>query len=406
MDVQAVREQFPILNQRIHGRSLIYLDNAATLQMPERVLESITMQYRAANGNVHRGVHTLSQRSTQRMEWARQVVADYIDAAPEEIVFTSGTTDSINLLAKLLEPTIDPGSQIIVSGMEHHSNLLPWQEVCRNTGAELVILQVNEAGEVSLEELEMILKKKTALVAVTWVSNLLGTINPIREITQMAHRAGAVVCVDGAQGMKQADISTRKADYDFLAFSGHKLGSLTGIGVLYGKKERLENLYPVRFGGGMIASTGYYDFQPGNLPQCFEAGTPNYTGAISLGEALCFLQEIGIEKIQCREEELTALVVKLLQEIDSVHVLGNPDRRSGAVSFAVKGVHPFDLGSLLDAQGIAVRTGHMCAQPLVEHLGYTSVLRVSPAFYNTREELSVMQDTIRRGIEILRGKRG
>mgnify|MGYP000159028681 FL=1 len=404
LDVKQIREDFPILNTRQHGCPLIYLDNAATMQMPQPVLEQLVSHYHSQNGNVHRGVHSLSQKSTSATERARERIAAYIGAKAEEIIFTAGTTDSLNMLSQMLEPTIRPGQQIIVSAMEHHSNLIPWQELCQRTGAVLTILHMDWNCDLDLTQLGQLLERDTALVAVTWVSNVLGTVNPVGEITMMSHAAGAMTVLDGAQAMKLPEIDVTAVDCDFLAFSGHKLGALTGIGVLYGKNNILSQLPPVRFGGGMIRESQYSASSYGGVPQRFEAGTPNYVGAISLGCAMEYLQSVGRIELAQQEQILTVLLRKELATIPEVTVIGTPNRRCGVVSFVVPGIHPFDLGSMLDSQGIAVRTGHLCAQPLVNQLGYDSVIRVSPAFYNTEQECLELISALKRTIPLLKGE--
>ena len=404
LDVKQIREDFPILNTRQHGCPLIYLDNAATMQMPQPVLEQLVFHYHSQNGNVHRGVHSLSQKSTSATERARERIAAYIGAKAEEIIFTAGTTDSLNMLSQMLEPTIRPGQQIIVSAMEHHSNLIPWQELCQRTGAVLTILHMDWNCDLDLTQLGQLLERDTALVAVTWVSNVLGTVNPVGEITMMSHAAGAMTVLDGAQAMKLPEIDVTAVDCDFLAFSGHKLGALTGIGVLYGKNNILSQLPPVRFGGGMIRESQYSASSYGGVPQRFEAGTPNYVGAISLGCAMEYLQSVGRIELAQQEQILTVLLRKELATIPEVTVIGTPNRRCGVVSFVVPGIHPFDLGAMLDSQGIAVRTGHLCAQPLVNHLGYDSVIRVSPAFYNTEQECLELISALKRTIPLLKGE--
>ena len=402
LDVKQIREDFPILNTRQHGCPLIYLDNAATMQMPQPVLEQLVSHYHSQNGNVHRGVHSLSQKSTSAMERARERIAAYIGAKAEEIIFTAGTTDSLNMLSQMLEPTIRTGQQIIVSAMEHHSNLIPWQELCQRTGAVLTILHMDRNCDLDLTQLGQLLERDTALVAVTWVSNVLGTVNPVGEITMMSHAAGAMTVLDGAQAMKLPEIDVTAVDCDFLAFSGHKLGALTGIGVLYGKNNILSQLPPVRFGGGMIRESQYSASSYGGVPQRFEAGTPNYVGAISLGCAMEYLQSVGRIELAQQEQILTDLLRKELTAIPEVTVIGTPNRRCGVVSFVVPGIHPFDLGAMLDSQGIAVRTGHLCAQPLVNQLGYDSVIRVSPAFYNTEQECLELISALKRTSPLLK----
>lgn len=404
LDVKQIREDFPILNTRQHDCPLIYLDNAATMQMPQPVLEQLVSHYHSQNGNVHRGVHSLSQKSTSAMERARERIAAYIGAKAEEIIFTAGTTDSLNMLSQMLEPTIRTGQQIIVSAMEHHSNLIPWQELCQRTGAVLTILHMDRKCDLDLTQLGQLLERDTALVAVTWVSNVLGTVNPVGEITMMSHAAGAMTVLDGAQAMKLPEIDVTAVDCDFLAFSGHKLGALTGIGVLYGKNNILSQLPPVRFGGGMIRESQYAASSYGGVPQRFEAGTPNFVGAISLGCAMEYLQSVGRIELAQQEQILTDLLRRELAAIPEVTVIGTPNRPCGVMSFVVPGIHPFDLGAMLDSQGIAVRTGHLCAQPLVNQLGYDSVIRVSPAFYNTEQECLELISALKRTIPLLKGE--
>ena len=404
LDVKQIREDFPILNTRQHDCPLIYLDNAATMQMPQPVLEQLVSHYHSQNGNVHRGVHSLSQKSTSAMERARERIAAYIGAKAEEIIFTAGTTDSLNMLSQMLEPTIRTGQQIIVSAMEHHSNLIPWQELCQRTGAVLTILHMDRKCDLDLTQLGQLLERDTALVAVTWVSNVLGTVNPVGEITMMSHAAGAMTVLDGAQAMKLPEIDVTAVDCDFLAFSGHKLGALTGIGVLYGKNNILSQLPPVRFGGGMIRESQYAASSYGGVPQRFEAGTPNFVGAISLGCAMEYLQSVGRIELAQQEQILTDLLRRELAAIPEVTVIGTPNRPCGVMSFVVPGIHPFDLGAMLDSQGIAVRTGHLCAQPLVNQLGYDSVIRVSPAFYNTEQECLELISALKRTSPLLKGE--
>ena len=402
LDIEAVRKDFPILNTKLHQYPLVYLDNAATMQMPEPVLEKIVAHYHENNGNVHRGIHSLSQRSTDAMEKARETVADFMGADSSEVIFTSGTTDSINQLAKMLEPQIGKGQQILVSAMEHHSNLIPWQQLCMKTGASLNIIPLDDKGDLDLHAMKKLLKKPTALVAVCWVSNVLGSVNPIGEIAVLTHEAGALLLVDAAQGMKLGKTNVKALDCDFMAFSGHKLGAATGIGVLYGKRSLLNQLNPVCFGGGMVGQVEYELASFTDIPGRFEAGTPNYAAAISLGAAVEYLSGLGLEKLAFQEESLTKQLCDELSTVEGLHILANPHHRSGCVSFCVDKVHPFDLGVMLDTLGFAVRTGHMCAQPLVESFGVNSVIRVSPAFYNQPSEIGGLVSAIEKILPILR----
>ncbi len=404
LDPARIRADFPILSETVHGRPLVYLDNAATMQVPQPVLDAVAAHYRHDNANVHRGVHTLSARSTDALERARHAAADFLGAqSDDEIVFTSGTTASVNLVASALSlGRLGPGDEIVVAEQEHHSDLVPWQEACRRTGARLRIWPVNGRGEMELSALAPLLGKKTALVACAWVSNVTGAVAPVRELCAMAHGVGAEVLIDGAQAMKLGKIDVQALGCDYLAFSGHKLGALTGIGVLYGRRDRLAALPPAAFGGGMIDRVGLDHTTYGALPLRHEAGTPNYVGAISLDAALGYLTSLGLSDIAAREDALTALCRAQLSEIPGVQLVGAPAQCAGAVSFTVPGIHPFDLGALLDAQGVAVRTGHLCAMPLLARFGLESVVRVSPAFYNTREEILTLRAALEKALAMLR----
>lgn len=393
MNPQHIRDDYPILQQTVHGHPLVYLDNAATLQMAEPVLQDILTHYHSQNANVHRGVHTLSRRSTDAMESARKKVRNFLHASDErEILFTSGTTDGINILARLLpEVVLSAGDEVIVSAMEHHSNLIPWQETCRRTGAVLRICPLTERGDLDMEAFAEMLSDRCRIVAVTWVSNVLGTVNPIAEIAALSHAAGACVVVDAAQAMRQGCVDVRSLDCDFLVFSGHKLGSLTGIGVLYIRADWLSRLSCPAFGGGMLQSADYQSAVYEAAPFRYEAGTPHYVGALSLACALDYLSTVGLREIEQWETSLLSHTEQLLRELPEVEILGSPAKRSGCISFRVNGAHSYDIGLMLDAQGIAVRTGYLCAQPLLDHIGAGQVIRVSPAFYNTEEELDIFQ---------------
>lgn len=406
MKMQNIRDDYPILHQSVHGCPLVYLDNAATLQMAEPVLQSIAAHYHSHNANVHRGVHALSRRSTEAMESSRKTVRDFLHAAEErEIIFTSGTTDGINILARLLpEVLLSEGDEVIVSAMEHHSNLIPWQEACRRSGAVLRICPLTERGDLDMEAFGAMLSDRCKIVAVTWVSNVLGTVNPIAEITALSHDAGACVVVDAAQAMRQDCVDVRSLDCDFLVFSGHKLGSLTGIGVLYIRADWLSRLSCPAFGGGMLQSADYQSAVFETAPFCYEAGTPHYVGCISLACALEHLSAVGLDEIEQWEANLLSHTEQLLREISEVEILGVPTKRSGCVSFRVKGAHSYDVGLMLDAQGVAVRTGYLCAQPLLDHLGVGQVVRVSPAFYNTVEELDYFQRALKQTVFRLKGR--
>lgn len=400
LNVGEIRRDFPALENRVQNHPLVYLDNAATMQTPEPVLDAVHTFYKTSNANVHRGVHTLSRRATAAMERARETAADFVNAgSASEIIFTAGTTDSINMVACGL--ALHEGDEVVITDMEHHSNYLPWQEACARTGAVLRVIPVAPNGELDMDALRKTLSPRTVIVAAAWVSNVLGTVNPIREICALAHEAGALILIDGAQGMKLGKTDVRDLDCDFLAFSGHKLGALTGTGVLYGKTAALERLRPPRFGGGMVKRAGpvFSDYEP--LPLRLEAGTPNYAGAVSLGRAIDYLTQTGLSDIAEREKSLTDMTVRTLSRFRELHILGMPAKRCGSVSFYVDGVHAFDLGAMLDAQGIAVRTGNLCAQPLLNAFGVTGVVRVSPAFYNTENEIQSLERALDKTLKLL-----
>ncbi len=402
-----VREDFPILNAQVNGKPLIYLDNGATTQVPEPVLQALLEQYHCHQANVHRGIHALSERSTGRMEDARRKVARFLGAAcPEEVIFTSGTTGSINLVARSLSfRGLGPGDTVITTEMEHHANLIPWQEACRRTGAALRVVPVTAEGELDLETLDRFLKESPRLVAVTWVSNVTGTVNPVEQIIPLAHEKGAMVLVDGAQAVRHMPLDMQKLDCDFFCFSGHKMMAPTGTGVLYGKKALLEELIPENFGGGMVDQVTALSATYGQLPFRLEAGTPNIAGNIALGAAVDYLEHLGPDNISKREEELLSAVEETLAQLPAVRILGKPRRRAGCVSFNLADCHYYDVAKLLDLLGIAVRSGHHCAQPLLTALGETGAVRISPAFYNTVDEAAQMGAALKKVDLVLRGGR-
>ena len=392
LDVRTIRRDFPILSRRVHGRPLIYLDNAATTQLPEQVLAAVEEQYRLWQANIHRGVHWLSEQSTARVEAVRRRVADFLGAAESaEIVFTSGATESINLAARAFsEGELRAGDTVVATEMEHHSNLVPWQEACRRTGARLRVAPLTARGELDREALSRFLEEKPKLLAVTAVSNVLGTVNPVKELCAMAHAAGAAVLVDAAQLMRHGPVDVRDLDCDFLCFSGHKLLAPTGVGVLYGKREWLERLPPAVFGGGMVDEVTALGASWAAPPFKFEAGTRNIAGIVGLGEAIGYLCALGTEALYAREAALLRQTEAILRERPYIRVLGAPELRAGAVSFNVRGLPAYDAAKLLDQLGVAVRSGHHCAQPLLRRFGLESAVRVSPAFYNTEEELCAL----------------
>ena len=392
LDIEAVRRDFPILSRRVHGHPLVYLDNGATTFVPEPVLTAVGAQYRTYQANIHRGVHYLSEQSTARVERVRQQVADFLNAeAPEEIIFTSGATESVNLVARAFaDGILKPGDRLLVTEMEHHSNLVPWQEACRRAGAALDVVHVPETGELDQEELLRLLDAGPQLLAVTWVSNVLGTVNPLPQIIRMAHAVGCPVLVDAAQAMRHGRVDVGALDCDFLCFSGHKMMAPTGVGVLFGKRRWLERLPPASFGGGMIDEVDCKGATWAAPPFKFEAGTPNIAGIIGLGAALEYLQSLGLPAIYEREADLAAYAEARLRERDDLDILGAPGRRAGAISFNLLGLSPYDVAKLLDQLGVAVRSGHHCAQPLLARFGLSGAVRVTPAFYNTREEIDAL----------------
>ena len=398
LNIDSVRRDFPILSRRVHGHALSYLDNGATTFVPEPVLTAVGEQYREYQSNVHRGVHYLSEQSTARVERVRQQIADFLNAeAPEEIIFTSGATESVNLVARAFaDGILRPGDKLLATEMEHHSNLVPWQEACRRAGAELLVVPVTDAGELDLEELLRLLDAGPQLLAVTWVSNVLGTVNPLPQIVRMAHAVGCPVLVDAAQAMRHGSVDVRALDCDFLCFSGHKMMAPTGVGVLYGKRRRLERLPPASFGGGMIDEVDTRRATFAALPFKFEAGTPNIAGIVGLGAALDYLRGLGLPAVYAREANLIAYAESRLRERADLDILGAPARRSGAVSFNLRRLSPYDVAKLLDQLGVAVRSGHHCAQPLLARFGLTGAVRVTPAFYNTREEIDALMDGLDR----------
>ena len=403
--INEIRKDFPILDQEVFGRRLVYLDNAATMQMPEPVLQSIVRHYRNDNANVHRGIHALSERSTRALEGARERVRTYINArSSDEIVFTSGTTASLNMIASAMVDTFRPGSAVLTTMMEHHANFVPWQQACKRSGHTFLAIPLDKNGDLDLRAFEALLSENdVALVAVTHVSNVLGTVNPISRITELAHKHNALVVVDAAQSIRHEIVDVQAMDCDFLAFSGHKMGAPTGIGVLYGKLELLEKLEPVQFGGEMVDEVRVAGSTFASPPLCFEPGTPNYVGAIGLAAAMDYLEALGLADIQSRERQLVRYAEDVLEEIPGLHVIGSPVTRAGCVSFAMDDVHPFDLATMVDKIGIALRSGNQCAQPLLyEAYGIGNITRMSPAFYNTYDEIDVAVSALKRVIDLLR----
>lgn len=393
MDVRSVREQFPILHQQVNGHDLVYLDSTATSQKPLPVLEAVDEYYRKHNSNVHRGVHTLGTRATDLYEGAREKVRAHINAkSTAEIIFTRGTTASLNLVAQsYARQNLKEGDEIVITPMEHHSNIIPWQQAAKFTGATLTYLPLQEDGTISLEDVKQTITTNTKIVAITHVSNVLGTINPIKEIAKIAHEHGAVIVVDGAQAAPHSQIDVQDLDCDFYAFSGHKMCAPTGIGVLYGKQELLENMEPIEFGGEMIDFVYSHDATWKDLPWKFEGGTPIIAGAIGLGAAIDFLNEIGMEQIEAYENKLISYALERLSEIEGLTIYG-PKERAALITFNLDLIHPHDVSTVLDSQGIAIRAGHHCAQPLMKWLDVVATARASFYLYNTKEEVDRLVD--------------
>src|SRR5699024_8480355 len=395
MDVNAIREQFPILHQEVNGHPLVYLDSSATSQKPLPVIEAVDAYYREDNSNVHRGVHTLGTRATEKYEGAREKVRKFIHAkSTAEVIFTRGTTTSINTVAySYARANLREGDEIVMTPMEHHSNLIPWQQAAKATGATLKYVSLQNDGTVSLDDIRETVTGNTKIVAITHVSNVLGTINPIKEIAGIAHQNGAVIVVDGAQGAPHMNVDVQDMDCDFYAFSGHKMGAPTGIGVLYGKQSLLEDMEPVEFGGEMIDFVNLYDSTWKELPWKFEGGTPIIAGAVGLGAAIDFLNEVGMDNITAHEQKLADYTMEKLRTIDGISIYG-PEKRAALVTFNLDDVHPHDAATALDAEGIAVRAGHHCAQPLMKWLDVTATARASFYLYNTEEDVDRLFDGI------------
>lgn len=402
-DVQAIRQQFPILNQEIHGRPLVYLDNAATAQKPIAVIDAISDYYLNYNANVHRGVHTLSQRATDAMEAVREDVRAHINAAETaEIIFTRGITDSINTIAFGMGALVKKEQNIVITAVEHHSNIVPWQMLCQRTGAELRHLPMNQHGEVVLDGIEDIIDEHTAMVAFNHISNALGTINPVEAILERALKVGAWTLVDGAQSGPHAKVDVRAWDVDFFTLSSHKMYGPTGLGVLYGKREKLEALPPYQGGGEMIATVTLEESTYAGLPHKFEAGTPHIEGIIGFGAALKYINEIGIEAIAAHEKELLEYATQECSKIEGFRVIGDAKNKASVLSFVVDGTHPYDLGVLLDQQGVAVRTGQHCTQPIMDAFCIDGTARASFAMYNTKEEIDLFKAALEKAVTMLR----
>ncbi len=392
MDVERIRADFPILDQEVHGRPLVYLDNAATTQKPHRVIEALRHYYEKDNSNVHRGVHQLSERATAAYEAARDKVRRFLNAGHrEEVIFTRGTTESINLVAQsFLRPTIHAGDEILITGMEHHSNIVPWQLLCEQTGASLRVVPLNDQGEVIWEEFERLLSDRTRLLGVVHVSNALGSVNPVRRMIEAAHANDIPVLVDGAQAVAHMPVDVRVLDADFYAFSSHKIFGPTGLGVLYAKKALLERMPPYQGGGDMILTVSFEKSTWNALPYKFEAGTPHIAGAVGLGAALDYVESIGLDAITQHEQTLLEYATDAVASINGLKLIGTAVDKASILSFVMDGVHPHDIGTIVDAEGVAIRTGHHCAMPVMERFGVPATARASFALYNTHADVDAL----------------
>ncbi|MEO9804452.1 MAG: cysteine desulfurase [Reichenbachiella sp.] len=404
IDIQEIRKQFPILHQEVNGKPLVYFDNAATSQKPKCVIDALTHYYNTDNSNIHRGIHTLAERATSAFEETRKTVAKFLNANEvEEIIFTKGTTEGINLVAATFgRKFINEGDEIIVSGLEHHSNIVPWQILCEEKGAVLKVIPVNEKGELVFDGYVKLLSDKTKLVAVNYISNALGTINPVKEIISEAHKFGAKVLIDAAQAAPHVKMDVKALDCDFLAFSAHKVYGPTGVGALYGKRALLEAMPPYQGGGEMIKDVSFSGTTFNDIPYKFEAGTPNIGEVIAFKSAIDFVEELGQENIARHEDELMAYAKELLKEVEGFTPIGTADEKASVISFLIDRVHPFDLGQLLDARGIAVRTGHHCAQPLMEFFNIEGTVRASFSVYNTKEEIKYFVDSLKAVVKMFK----
>ena len=402
-DVEQIRKEFPTLSQQVYGKDLVYLDNGATSQKPQVVIDAIAKYYSKDNSNIHRGVHHLSQVATEQYENARATIQQYINAPLlEEVLFTAGTTAGINMLAFSFGEILQEGDEIIISAMEHHSNIVPWQMLCERKKCVLKVIPINEQGELKMDVFESFLSEKTKLVSVTHISNTLGTINPIKEIIDQSHQVGAKVVIDGAQSIQHMKIDVQELNCDFFVFSGHKVFGPTGVGIVYGKKEILDTLPPYQGGGDMIAKVTFEKTTYNVLPHKFEAGTPNISGGICLGTAFDFLAKQDLKAISQHENELAKYAEKEILKIEGARIIGTAKNKTSVVSFVIDGRHPFDIGTLLDKQGVAVRTGHHCTQPLMDFFKIPGTIRASFAFYNTMEEVEVFLKALRRSVEMLK----
>jgi cysteine desulfurase/selenocysteine lyase len=397
LDIQKIRADFPILSQKVNGKPLVYFDNGATSQKPKVVIDAITNYYEEINANIHRGVHTLSQLATDAYEVSRGKIQNHINAKfLHEVIFTSGTTHSINAIANGFASLLKAGDEVLVSALEHHSNIVPWQMLCERTGATLKVIPMNESGELIMSDFDILLSEKTKIVTVNHISNALGTINPIEYMIKKAHQVGAAILIDGAQATPHLKPDVQALDCDFYVFSGHKICGPTGVGILYGKEEWLQKLPPYQGGGEMIATVSFEKTTYADLPHKFEAGTPNIEGGIVLGTAIDYLNDIGFENIATYEHELLVYATKKLLEIEGLRIFGTSTNKTSVISFTIEGIHPYDIGTIIDKLGIAVRTGHHCAQPIMDFYKIPGTIRASFAFYNTKEEIDIFVEAVKK----------
>tara|TARA_R110002095_G_scaffold180340_1_gene157840 strand:+ start:258 stop:1499 length:1242 start_codon:yes stop_codon:yes gene_type:complete len=400
-DVEKIRRDFPVLDQQVRGKQLVYLDNAATSQKPKAVIDSIVHYYENDNANIHRGVHTLSERATLSYENARKKVQRFLNASSEkEIVFTRGATEAINLVANAFAETIKAGDEVLITAMEHHSNIVPWQMLCEKTGATLKVAPINTQGELILEEFEALISKRTKFAAISHMSNALGTINPIKQLIDLLHQHDIPVLIDGAQAIPHIEVDVQALDCEFYVFSGHKLYAPTGIGALYGKMEQLEQMAPYQGGGDMISVVTFEKTVYSKVPYKFEAGTPNIAGTIGLGAALDYIDTIGIAAIAAHENSLLEYATEQSKKIDKLRIIGTASNKGAIMSFVLDGIHPHDIGTMMDHQGIAVRAGHHCAMPVMDFFGVPATARASFAMYNTHQEVDALMAGIENLIEM------
>ena len=397
-----IKENFPILDQKINGKNLVYLDSAATTQKPKEVIDSLNKYYKENNSNIHRGVHTLSQKATEDYEEARKIITNFIGAtSSKEIIFVRGATEAINLIANsYVKPLLKKNDEIIISQMEHHANIVPWQMICEEKKAKLKIIPMDNNGELIIKELDKIINEKTKFISVNHVSNSLGTINPIRKIIQIAHQSNIKIMIDGAQAVQHLEIDMKEIDADFYCFSGHKVYAPTGIGILYGKKELLEKMPPYQGGGDMIKSVTFEKTIYNDIPNRFEAGTPNISGAIALGKAIDYITHIGINNITKYETDLLNYATSKLNKISEIKIIGEAKEKAAVISFIIEGIHPHDIGTIMDSHGIAIRAGHHCTQPVMDYYNITATARVSFAIYNTKKDIDKLVEAIKKCIEV------